>query len=125
MSHRALVVAPSASAAGRIAGWIAAEGYDARVCSSFQEAKAELDAHPPDLLVTELKLGAFNGLHLVIRAKSQWPDTRTLVVGDASHLLEDEARRFGAEYVSEPLELAPFSLLASNVPVPLPLQQRN
>src|SRR5262245_22725930 len=34
-------------------------------CSEFRAARTQLLAHPPDLLVTSLRLEAYNGLHLV------------------------------------------------------------
>lgn len=38
---------------------------DVEACSEFRAARARLMAKPPDLLVTNLRLAAYNGLHLV------------------------------------------------------------
>ena len=38
---------------------------DVEVCSDFREARARLLDQPPDLLITNLRLRAYNGLHLV------------------------------------------------------------
>jgi DNA-binding NtrC family response regulator len=39
-----------------------------RVCETFESARRELLSNPPDLLITNLRLEAYNGLHLVYLA---------------------------------------------------------
>jgi len=39
-----------------------------RVCDTFESARRELLRKAPDLLITNLRLGAYNGLHLVYLA---------------------------------------------------------
>lgn len=41
---------------------------DVDVCTDFQHARARLLHQPPDLLITNLRLEAYNGLHLVLLA---------------------------------------------------------
>jgi hypothetical protein len=65
------------------------------VADDFATAKETLGTCP-DLLITELKLGAFNGLHLAIRAGAQ--GTPTIILGEPDPVLEAEARRQHAEY---------------------------
>ena len=71
----------------------------------FEDAKWQLQFEPPDLLMTDVRLGAYNGLHLVIRAHVEHPEMPAIVV-DADHdpVLEREASDVGAAYVSRPLE---------------------
>jgi DNA-binding NtrC family response regulator len=95
---RVLVVAEDMAVASRMVIWLSSQGHNPQLCTGFAEAKPELDRCPPDLLVTELKLGAFNGLHLAIRAKHRQPDVRTLVLGEQNEFFEEEARRHGAYY---------------------------
>jgi DNA-binding response OmpR family regulator len=102
--RRVLVVAPNPAVGGCIVGWLSAERYDVHLCTSFKDAKPQLDARPPDLLITELKLGACNGLHLAIRAKCLHPRTMTIVVGEQDALFEGEARRHDAAYITRPLK---------------------
>jgi two-component system, NtrC family, response regulator HydG len=54
---------------------------EVEVYQEFQAARARLLAKPPDLLVTNLRLGAYNGLHLVHMAQG----TPTRCVVYASH----------------------------------------
>ena len=103
-ARRALVVASDPVVAERLVAWLSAEGHLPEVCASFSEAKPALDAHPPDLLVTELKLGAYNGLHLALRMKYRQPGVRTIVVGEADRLFEREAERHAATYAAWPME---------------------
>jgi len=108
-ARRVVVVAPDAAVGGRLVAWLAAEGHEARLCTSFTEARPQLDARPPDLLVTELKLGAYNGLHLAIRAKHRRPATSVIVIGERDHVLEREARQYDAEYFAGPLQKGAFT----------------
>jgi DNA-binding response OmpR family regulator len=54
----------------------------------------------PDLLVADVRLMEFNGLHLAFRAGAESPGTRVLIVGDPEVVLEAEARAMGAWYMS-------------------------
>jgi len=58
------------------------------VCSDFRLARARLTSRPPDLLVTNIRLERFNGLHLVYVAAG----TATRCIVYASHHDETLAR---------------------------------
>jgi DNA-binding response OmpR family regulator len=107
--RRVLVVAPNPLVANRVVGWASSEGHQTLVCTDFAEAKPELEARPPDLLVTELKLGAYNGLHLAIRAQSGGLHTPTIIIGEPDALLEAEAHQLHAQYISQPIEGGAFA----------------
>jgi DNA-binding response OmpR family regulator len=79
-------------------------GYETIAASSFDEALRVLADHSPSLLISELRLGAFNGLHLVIRTQITHPVMRSILL-DRSYdaLLETEAKRQGAVYLVEPV----------------------
>ena len=86
----------------------------------FEEAKRCLQFAPPDLLMTDVRLGAYNGLHLVLRAHAQHPEMRAIVV-DADHdpVLEREASEAGATYVAKPFEadsLVPIAMVNAERP---------
>ena len=65
----------------------------------FVVAKTLLEARP-DFLIAELKLGAYNGLHLAIRAAGQ--GTPAIIVGDADPVLQAEAERYKAAFLKTP-----------------------
>jgi DNA-binding NtrC family response regulator len=86
----------------------------------FEEAKRWLQFSPPDLLMTDVRLGAYNGLHLVLRARAQHPEMPAIVV-DADHdpVLEREAGEAGATYVAKPFEagsLVPIAMVNAERP---------
>ena len=97
---RVLIVAPNGDIVRGFAPSLRAAGYVPKVVVGFAAAKEALAARP-DLLITELKLGAHNGLHLAIRAGVQ--GTPTIIVGDPDPVLEREARRQHATYLSPPV----------------------
>jgi DNA-binding NtrC family response regulator len=71
-------------------------------CTDFVAARKHLLERPPCLLVTNLCLEAFNGLHLVYLAASLGLSTRCIVYSDHHDpLLAREARSAGAEYESK------------------------
>ena len=68
--------------------------------SSFQQATEALGSSLPDVLITELQLGAYNGLHLVLRAKAMRPGMKAFVlVRSADPVLEQEAAQLDAEFL--------------------------
>ena len=74
----------------------------------LQRARAELDALPPHLLVSEIRLGGFNGLHLAIRCASRDLRTAVILLGDADPILQGEAERQHARFLTLPLDEAAF-----------------
>ncbi len=95
-----LLVGPRGDASA-LAPILAGAGYETFVASEFGEAKAML-ARRPSLLITEIKLGAYNGLHLAIRARAL--GTPALVIGEPDPVLEADAKRQRALYVTPPID---------------------
>ena len=50
-----------------------AAGYQVRSARNFEDARAMLIAEHPDLLITDLRLGPYNGLHLVLWGRTEHP----------------------------------------------------
>src|SRR6202158_5842097 len=96
-----LLVGRSGGVSSALALALAATGYQTFVASEFGEAKALL-AKRPSVLITEIKLGAYNGLHLAIRAQAI--GTPALVIGDPDPVLEADAKRQRALYVTPPID---------------------
>src|SRR4051812_38068310 len=63
-----------------VSQWLTGGGFSVIACDSFEDARRELSLHPPDVLLTDLRLGAFNGLQLVILAAEQNPQPLTVVM---------------------------------------------
>jgi DNA-binding NtrC family response regulator len=69
------------------------------VQTAFNKARAELRARPPSLLITNLELREYNGLHLVYLAQAVGLETRTVVyTGNHDAGQAREVRGAGAFY---------------------------
>jgi len=103
-SARALVVDPGRDARARLAAWITAAGYATRTAASFEEARHLLEHGGTDVLVTNLRLGPFNGLHLVITARLIAPAIRAIVLTMPAELatVAAEADPLGAVCLASP-----------------------
>jgi DNA-binding response OmpR family regulator len=102
--RQALVVVSDPDLAETLVGWLSGGGYVTRVIRTFSAARAELDGSSPDLLIAQIKLGAYNGLHLAIRARSRGAKTPVILVGDRDPVLRTEAERLQASYLTTPLD---------------------
>ncbi len=102
--RQAIVVVSEASLGETLVEWLSASGYTARVIRTFAAARAELDGTSPDLLIAQIKLGAYNGLHLAIRARSRGSKTPVILVGDRDPVLQSEADRLHAAYLTTPVD---------------------
>ena len=73
--------------------------------TTFGEAKAILTATPPTVLITGVRLGQYNGLHLIIRSRVDHPATVAIVIAEGvDAVLEQEARKNGAACLSYPAQ---------------------
>jgi CheY-like chemotaxis protein len=97
-SRSALVVAATPSLAANLSAWLKVSGWQVVTATSYQEAKTRL-RHHVDLLVTEVELGDYNGLHVVLRAQSQ--EIPAIVVGRQGEAFERDAEQFGSTYLSK------------------------
>lgn len=100
MPYRVLVVDADPETLAATCQVLSSAGYLVSSTSVFEEAKQRLLISPPDLLIADVRLGAYNGVHLVVRARADQPDMPAIVShATADPVLEVEARRAGACYV--------------------------
>ncbi len=99
-----LVVDSDLLALALTVGVLRQAGYVCTSATSFADARARLADTSPDLLITAVRLGAFNGLHLVL-GRFLSDRSRRAIVTDVAHdpVLERETRRVGAVYVVTPV----------------------
>jgi CheY-like chemotaxis protein len=82
-------------------------GHNVTGAATFDAAKELLELHPYDLLVTDIRLRAFNGLQLVRRSRVLHPNMAViLVTAYEDAMLELEASRYRAEYLLKPVKSA-------------------
>lgn len=78
-------------------------GLAVSVARDFHEAKQTLQRDPPDLLITDIRLDAYNGLHLVLRARATRPDMAAIVTCQvADRVLQRDVEQLGATFVPTP-----------------------
>jgi len=84
-------------------------GYRVATAAAFDEAKQLLANQSPDLLITGLRLGPYNGLHLILRSRADHPAMAAIVTSRyADPVLEAEAHRHNAGYLLRPLDDGDF-----------------
>jgi DNA-binding NtrC family response regulator len=76
--------------------WLSAAGYDVVLVGSFADAKAQLEGGP-HLILTDIKLGAYNGLHLAVRAHSV--GIPVIVIGADDAVLQRDAAALNARWL--------------------------
>ncbi len=80
-------------------------GYDVVETGSFNEARSLLSSLEPRLLITELMLGPYNGLHLAWLRRGQHPTGPSVVINERPDpVLEKEAARIGCLYLLKPID---------------------
>ena len=108
-----LIVGPSTAFAENLLSWVIPEGYRPAVATTFESANRQLTAHP-QIVITQLRLHEYNGLHLALRARQAgFP---AVVVGDADCVLERDAVQLGATFVTrDEFRREPFVALLQNL----------
>jgi DNA-binding NtrC family response regulator len=109
---RVLLVAPTLALAKNLFAWLTEGGYDVVLVTSFASAKVQLQSEP-DLLISEIRLGEYNGLHLASRAQSE--DIPAVVVGDADVVLERDAQQMGVTYMNADIDRDYLLVLAEHL----------
>jgi DNA-binding response OmpR family regulator len=101
-SASALIVDPVLPDALFSVGVAAALGFHVTVADNFHEALERMRV-PPTLLMADIRLGEFNGLHLVLRGKAARRDLAAIVTSAvADSVLQSEAEQLGATFVQKP-----------------------
>ncbi|HET7220612.1 MAG TPA: response regulator [Vicinamibacterales bacterium] len=73
-------------------------------CDSFEKARQTLKDQTFDALITDVRLGAFNGLQLAVMARDMYPDMRLIVFsGFDDPVLRADAEQIGAAYLVKPV----------------------
>jgi DNA-binding NtrC family response regulator len=106
MPAKILVVDEDVATLASLSSAIERGGYDVVAARSFRDAVRALDSAAPSLLISALRLGQYNGLHLLVRARAAHSDLAAIVIGPAGEIVAREARSLGAAaYVTYPLDI--------------------
>ena len=94
-------------------------GLEVFACGTFEEGREALRNQSFDVLVTDIRLGAFNGIQLAVVARDLHPSIRIIVYsGFDDPVLRAEAERIGATYLVKPV---PVNVLLEHIRQPLPI----
>jgi DNA-binding NtrC family response regulator len=81
--------------------------YNVVPCGTFEEARRRLREQHFDVLITDVRLGAFNGLQLAVLAKDIDVNTQVIVIsGFDDPVLKEEAEHLGGQYLVKPVASA-------------------
>ena len=101
MAKKVLLVEDDDANRALLARLIRNAGYDVVSARTFQEGRLLLRSEHPDLLITDVRLGAFNGLQLIVGAAEKTPTIVLTAFADA--VIEAETRKAGARYLVKPV----------------------
>ena len=104
MAASILIVDEDSSLVSEVVALVSHDGGVSHTASTFRDAVRLLASARPDVLVTSLRLGAYNGLHLMLRGRAELPRLATIVIGPKDPTVDHEARALGASaYLPRPL----------------------
>lgn len=79
-------------------------GYDVVAVGRFEDAKRCIAEQPPDALVTDVRLGPFNGLQIALQLRDAVPGAPIVVLsGFDDPTLRRETEEMGGAYFVKPL----------------------
>jgi len=103
--HIVLIVEDDAATLAGWAAYVHAAGFSVVPLSSFAEAHRLLPFARPDVLVTDIRLGEYNGLQLAVQAGTLDPAPSVIVTsGYEDPVLVAEAARLGATFLLKPVQ---------------------
>ena len=107
-----LVVEPTRDDLLPIVSLLSGTGFRVTATETYAHARNILAATSPAVLITTVRLGEFNGLHLVLRTKTANPTIAALVTSPtADPVLRADAEAMGATFMVKPIQ--PQELLAA------------
>jgi DNA-binding response OmpR family regulator len=99
--HKILIVEDHEATRQGLEALLTNAGYDVLSAGTYAEGRRLLAQETPDLLIADLRLGEYNGLQLIAAAPLAIPSI--IVTGFPDLVLQAEARKLGAHYVTKPI----------------------
>lgn len=116
LAYRVLVLEDDEHALSGIVELIREAGHQVTGAATYHAAKQLLAESPFDLLVSDVRLRSFNGLHLVMQTRVDHPDTAVIIItGYDDPLIDLEAHRYHAELVRKPIKPVEFLALVNDM----------
>ena len=112
LPYRILVLDDDEHALSGIVELLRDAGHHVTGAATYDAAKRLLAVSAFDLLITDVRLRSFNGLHLVMQTHADHPETAVIIItGYDDPLIELEANRYHAELVRKPIRPSEFTRL--------------
>ena len=106
-SKRVLVVDDDPALLEAVRRGLEAAGMNVTACNTFEDARQSLREKTFDALITDVRLGAFNGLQLAVVARTYDPKISVIVFsGFDDPVLREEAERAGGAYFVKPVHVS-------------------
>lgn len=103
MPYRILLVETDIALAMRLTAALGQAGFAVVRAEGFEDALTRLRQARFELLITAVRLGPYNGLHLILRARGEQPRLPAVITSSAHDpLVEADAESMGAEYLPSP-----------------------
>ena len=106
---RILIVDDDRATRSGLGELLQAQRHQVTAVGTLHEALDVLRTDSPDLIVADVRLGAFNGLQIVMASTRVIPTI--MITGFSDPVLEADARRAGADYLVKPIDPATFLAL--------------
>jgi two-component system, NtrC family, response regulator AtoC len=115
-SPRALIVDDDSGFRLGLAELVRREGFAVASAGSLKEAREEIAARPPDILLVDLRLPDGSGLDLLTGFEPTTAPEVVLITGDASvETAVDALRRGAIDYLTKPVDFARIKMALANV----------
>lgn len=103
-AHRILVVDDEPAVLDMLAWGLRRAGYEVVTVARFEDAKRYISDDPLDALITDVRLGAFNGLQLALLMRDAHPSAPIVVLsGFDDPTLRKETERIDGVYLTKPV----------------------
>ena len=125
LPYRILVLDDDEHALSGIVEILRDAGHHVTGAATYDAAKRLLAVTAFDLLVTDVRLRSFNGLHLVMQTHADHPDMAVVIItGYDDPMIELEANRYHADLVRKPIKPAEFTRLVDRLLLKVRRQRR-
>ena len=85
---------------------LSADGNDVTVCGTFEQAREHLRHEQPDAVVTDVRVGEYNGLQLALLFRRRSPEGRVVVVtGYDDAVLRRDVGAMHGEFLLKPVRI--------------------
>ena len=125
LPFRILVLDDDENALAGIVELLRDADYQVTGAATYDAAKRLLMISAYDLLISDVRLRGFNGLHLVRQSHAEYPEMAMMVItGYEEPMMELEASRYGAEFGRKPIQPKEFLKAAARALAGIKRQRR-